>query len=434
MHDRNVRGRFPSYNFVLAFLVILTGWSLCVDRSTTPTYASPSRAETELPAVRDSAVPVSALAALGKKIFLDASLSASGRMSCATCHSPEHAYGPPNGLAVQLGGQKLDRQGARAVPSLRYVLNRTPIWHKEYIANPAERILEGEEPPTGGFGWDGRFNTLHDQATFPLLAPNEMANASPEEFASKLQRASYSSEFRKLLGGQIFADPTKAYSQALLALESFELEDPSFQPYSSKYDDYLDGKVQLSDREQRGLALFDDSKRGNCASCHRDSRGADGSHPIFTDYEFEALGVPRNPEIQANASPNYYDMGLCGPLRSDQSREQKYCGLFKTPTMRNVATRAVFFHNGRFHSLKEALRFYVRRDTDPRLWYPVSPAGAVKKFDDLPNALRANVDLIDEPLTRHEGAAPAWNDREIEDVIAFLKTLTDRDVLRPSNP
>jgi cytochrome c peroxidase len=434
MHDRNVRGRFLSYNFVLAVLVVLTAWSFFVERNATPACASQSKAETGVPAARDSAVPVSALAALGKKIFFDARLSASGRMSCATCHSPEHAYGPPNGLAVQLGGQKLNRQGARAVPSLRYVLNRTPIWHKEYISNPAERMLEGEEPPTGGFGWDGRFNTLHDQATFPLLEPNEMANASPEEVAGKLQRASYSSEFRKLLGEQIFADPSKAYSQALLALERFELEDPSFQPYSSKYDDYLDGKADFTAQEKRGLALFDDPKRGNCASCHRDSRGADGSHPIFTDYEFEALGVPRNPEIQANASSNYYDMGLCGPLRSDQSREQKYCGLFKTPTMRNVATRSVFFHNGRFHSLKEALRFYVRRDTDPRLWYPVSPAGALKKFDDLPNALRANVDLIDEPLTRHEGAAPAWNDAEIEDVITFLKTLTDRDVLRPSNP
>jgi len=350
-------------------------------------------------------------------------------MSCATCHNPAHAYGPPDGLAVQLGGRRLDRQGARAVPSLRYVLNRTPIWNKEYISNPAERIMEGEEPPTGGFGWDGRFNTLHDQATFPLLAPNEMANASPEEVAGKLQRAQYNEEFRKLFGEQIFADPTKAYAQALLALERFELEDPSFHPYTSKYDDYLDGKAELTAQEKRGLALFDDPRRGNCASCHRDSRGADGSHPIFTDYEFEALGVPRNPEIQANASPTYYDMGLCGPLRTDQSREQKYCGLFKTPTLRNVAIRAVFFHNGRFHGLKEALRFYIRRDTDPHLWYPVSSGNVLTKFDDLPSPLRANIDVIDEPLTRHEGAVPAWTDAEIEDVIAFLKALTDRDGL-----
>jgi cytochrome c peroxidase len=74
------------------------------------------------------------------------------------------------------------------------------------------------------------------------------------------------------------------------------------------------------------------------------------------------------------------------PLRTDQAGQSKFCGLFKTPTLRNVATRCVFFHNGRLHTLKEALRFYVQRDTDPRLWYPVSASGEVNKFDDLPPA------------------------------------------------
>jgi cytochrome c peroxidase len=101
--------------------------------------------------------------------------------------------------------------------------------------------------------------------------------------------------------------------------------------------------------------------------------------------------------------------------------------MFKTPTLRNVATRRVFFHNGRFHSLKEALRFYVRRDTDPALWYPAD-ADVVEKFDDMPPELRSNVDVVDEPLTKARGAAPVWSDADIDDVIAFLKTLTDRDV------
>jgi cytochrome c peroxidase len=123
-------------------------------------------------------------------------------------------------------------------------------------------------------------------------------------------------------------------------------------------------------------------------------------------------------------------MGLCGPLRTDQAGQSKFCGLFKTPTLRNVATRSVFFHNGRFHTLKDALRFYVRRDTDQRLWYPVTASGEVNKFDDLPPGLRGNVDEIDEPLTRKEGGTPAWTDTDIDDVIAFLQTLTDRDVVR----
>jgi cytochrome c peroxidase len=369
-----------------------------------------------------------AMAAVGRKAFFDPSLSASGHMACATCHSPEHAYGPPNALAVQRGGPALDREGARAVPSLRYTLNRTPIWNKEFVASAAERILEGEEPPTGGFGWDGRFNSLRDQAAFPLLAANEMANASRDDVGAKLQGAAYAGEFRRVFGAQIFDNPQAAFAALVAALERFQLDDPSFHPFSSKFDAYLDGKATLTPQEQRGLELFNDPKRGNCATCHLDRKGVDGSHPIFTDYQFEALGVPRNAELAANASNNYFDMGLCGPLRADQAKETKFCGMFKTPTLRNVAARGVFFHNGRFHTLKEALRFYVRRDSNPQLWYPVLASGAVEKFDDLPAQMRRNVDVIDEPLTRKQGDEPAWTDAEIDDVIAFLETLTDRDV------
>jgi len=114
-------------------------------------------------------------------------------------------------------------------------------------------------------------------------------------------------------------------------------------------------------------------------------------------------------------------------VRKDQADQAKYCGMFKTPTLRNVATRGVFFHNGRFHTLKEALRFYIRRDTDPHLWYPSAGGGVVDKFDDLPANRRGNVDIIDQPLTRKEGEAPVWSDAEVDDVIAFLQTLNDRD-------
>src|SRR5690606_10904831 len=101
---------------------------------------------------------------------------------------------------------------------------------------------------------------------------------------------------------------------ARFALEKFLLEDPDLHPYSSRYDQFLEGKVQLTEQERRGLALFDDPDRGNCSACHLAARGADGSHPLFTDYEMGALGVPRNPELRANADPEYFDMGLCGPL------------------------------------------------------------------------------------------------------------------------
>jgi cytochrome c peroxidase len=294
------------------------------------------------------------------------------------------------------------------------------------VSNPVERLLEGDEPPVGGFGWDGRFNSLHEQAEFPLLAPNEMANPSRMAVVEKLRRARYAGEFRRLFGRRIFQHPERAYARALLALERFELEDPSFHPYSSRFDAWLDGTAALDAQELRGLALFDDPRRGNCASCHPDRKGADGSHPLFTDYQFEALGVPRNPQLRANAARGYFDQGLCGPLRSDRTAQQQYCGMFKTPTLRNVAARSVFFHNGRFHTLRDALRFYVQRDTDPQLWYP-EEKNAVVKFDDLPAASRGNVDVTDLPLTLGKGAQPIWNDAEIDDVIAFLRTLSDED-------
>ncbi len=363
------------------------------------------------------------MAALGKKMFFDASLSASGRMSCASCHSPEHAYGPPNHLPVQFGGADLKQSGKRAVPTLMYALNRTPRWFREQAAKPQEQNSEAH-PPFGGFTWDGRVDALRDQAAIPWLDPNEMANPTPAAVVAKIARAAYAGEFRRIFGENIFAETKLAFAQAAQAIEYFELDDASFHPYTSKYDAYLDGKAQLSAREMRGLKLFNDPNSGNCAFCHSSRLGADGSHPLFTNFQFEALGVPRNPALAANADPAYYDMGLCGPLRRDQS-QANYCGLFKTPTLRNVAQRGVFFHNGYFHTLKDALRFYVQRDTHPYKWYPRKRNGEVDKFNDLPEEYRGNIDTIDVPLNRKIGDKPVWDDNQIADVVAFLKTLTD---------
>ncbi len=371
------------------------------------------------------------LAELGKLAFFDASLSASGRQSCASCHSPEHAYGPPNGLAVQLSGPDLNAAGTRAVPSLRY-LRRTPIWFKTYQSNLRERLTDTDNVPTGGFGWDGRFNTLAEQARFPLLAPNEMANASVSAVAQRLARTAYAERFRQAFGSDLFARPDDAVAALGEALQRFELDDPSFQPYDSKFDRYLDGKAQLSPREQRGMQLFADPEKGNCASCHIAQSGANGAHPLFTDFGFQALGVPRNPEIPANAKSDYYDMGLCGPVRTDQGAEKSYCGLFKTPSLRNVATRGAFFHNGRFHKLSEVLHFYVERDTSPPKWYPHATGRQV--FDDLPGELQDNVNRRNAPMTNRRGGRPVWSDADVRDVVAFLETLSDGDAIDRRGP
>ncbi|HWA93049.1 MAG TPA: cytochrome c peroxidase [Terracidiphilus sp.] len=369
-------------------------------------------------------------AELGRQIFFDRSLSASGRMACATCHDPHFAYGPPNGKAVQDGGPALKSPGYRAVPSLRYVLNYVPVWTHVRDTNPIEQLTEADTSPAGGYTWDGRYNTLSAQAMLPFFSPVEMGNGNVAELAGRLKHAAYADTFRAVFGKQIFDNPAQAVQKAAHALEQFELQDKSFHPYTSKFDRWLDGKASLTAQELRGMRLFDDPDKGNCASCHLDQKGANGAHPIFTDFQFEALGVPRNNAISWNADPHYDDMGLCGPFRNDAaSKDQTNCGLFRTPTLRNTAIRTVFFHNGAFHSLREALRFYVERDTNPEKWYPAGPDGKVEKFNDLPLRYRRNVDTFDSPLNLHRGQKPVWNEQDIDDVIAFLKTLVDEDVV-----
>jgi cytochrome c peroxidase len=239
-----------------------------------------------------------------------------------------------------------------------------------------------------------------------------------------VRRAGYGDALRAIYGDGVLDDTERAFKAVLKALEVYEQSYKDFYPYSSKYDAWLAGKAKLTAQERRGLALFNDPAKGNCAECHISAPGADGTPPQFTDYGLIALGVPRNRAIPANADPRYHDLGLCGPMRTDLLGEADYCGLFVTPTLRNVATRSVFFHNGVFHTLREVLEFYVERDTNPAKWYPRDRNGRVEKYDDLPAQYRENVNT-DPPFGGHPGDKPALDDDEIADVIAFLKTLTD---------
>src|SRR5262249_49332546 len=158
---------------------------------------------------------------------------------------------------------------------------------------------------------------------------------------------------------------------------------------------------------------------GNCAQCHISKRGNTGTPPQFTDFGLIALGVPRNRSIPANSDPNYFDLGLCGPLRTDLSANADYCGLFRTPTLRTVVLK-----HSVFHSLREVMEFYVQRDLDPAKWYARNADGTVNIFDDMPVRYRDNV-TIDPPFGPRPDGKPALDDREIDDVIAFLYTLTD---------
>jgi cytochrome c peroxidase len=394
-------------------------------------------------------VPLSLAARAGKQIFFDKSLSASKAMSCATCHDPEFAYGPPNDLAVQLGGPKGTSPGLRAVPSIRYK-EYTP-GYADLLDNPDGFSRPG---PGGGYAWDGRADSLHDQAKAPLLSPFEMANTNGADVVAKLRASPSATSFLQAFGDHVFDDAATAFEDVTMALQAFQLEDPSFHPYSSKYDLHLREKPEgaFTPAEERGFQVFVDPKKGNCTGCHLHAAGTlDGSDGMFTDYSYEAIGVPRNTEIPANRSNRYFDMGICGPVRSDHLPKDAsfgaFCGLFKTPTLRNAATRHVFFHNGIVHSLEQAVRFYNTRDTMPELWYPTvggrpkavpDPGfpryglvttqyvgGVVQKYDDLPAAYRGNIDRQIPLDGRAIQSQPPMTDQEVLDLVCFLETLTD---------
>ncbi len=361
------------------------------------------------------------LRALGQRLFADASLSASGRLSCASCHRADRAFGPPDGLSVQAGGASGARQGLRAVPSLRS-LQAVPPFTRHLFAASDEGDESIDQGPSGGLTWDGRVDRGRDQARIPLLSIFEMADASAADVEARVLATAYAGDARRLA-----ADAREdVFAAALEALEAYE-EDPAvFSPYTSRYDEVLKGTATLTVQEQRGLDAFNDPKRGNCASCHPSQPDRRGIPPAFSDYGFIALGVPRNPDIPANADPTYFDLGLCGPLRTDVARRAEYCGRFRTPTLRNVATRSVFFHNGVVHTLRDAVVFYATRDAQPARWYGRGPDGAPRRFDDLPEEYRANVEL-GVPFGQRPGGSPSLTDEEIDAVVAFLETLTDAD-------
>jgi cytochrome c peroxidase len=391
---------------------------------------------------------LSIAAQLGKRLFFDKTLSASGNMACSTCHDPDHAYGPVNGLAVQLGGPKLDQPGTRAVPSLRYK-EYTPAY-ADLLDNPDGVSAPG---PGGGFAWDGRANTLAEQAKLPLFSPLEMANENAADVVSKVLASAYVPLFRQVFPGDAKNDSEAALNAVAASLQAFQLEDSSFHPYTSKFDLYAGNKIggDLTPAERRGAKVFSDPKRGNCFSCHYQGPGINGSSALFTDFSYEAIGVPRNRELPGNTNEEYFDLGLCGPARTDHTPqsgvENKFCGMFKAPTLRNLTHRSVFFHNGGMHSLEQVIRFYNTRDTRPELWYPTvggkakpTPdpgfpsyglvttqyvGGKVQKYDDLPAHFFGNVDPQMPLDGRKPGSAPPMTEKDMADLLCFLDTLND---------
>ncbi len=379
-------------------------------------------------AAESSPAPLTPMADLGRQLFNDTSLSISGTQSCASCHYEEHAFTGNN------AGDRLFPVAVGALPGLIGVRNTPTAKYAAFIPSFGFFEDEGEWVPRGGQFLDGRADTLAAQAAGPFVNPREMAMPDAAAVIERVRAASYAPLFRDVFGGGVLADVDRAYEDMTRAIEAFE-QTPLFMPFSSKFDAVLRGQAELTEDEAQGFALFKDPAKGNCLGCHvGDEESSDPGDWLFTDFTYDNLGVPRNAEIPDNADPTFFDLGLCAqpglearlPVEVENPAAfiSGLCGAFKVPTLRNVGLTAPYMHNGFFKSLREVVEFYVTRDTNPERWYPLVDGNAVK-FNDLPAELRGNVNTSEVPYDRAPGEVPHLSDAELDQLVAFLNTLSD---------
>lgn len=339
---------------------------------------------------------------LGKLIFFDEQLSEPKGQSCSVCHFPENGFngvGDPN-IAVYEGAVP-GRFGFRNPPSSSYA-SFSPQLHfdeesGEYEGKSREYV--------GGQFWDGRAKDLTEQAKGPFLNPVEQNNPSGEEVARKVCQSSYADLFKEVYGMNACDDLPAAFDLIADAIAAYEASGESNR-FSSKYDWYLKDPVKypLSKQELCGLKLF--NKKGNCASCHPSTAGPYIDRPLFTDYTYDNLGLPKNPDnpwydMPPSFNPagkDFIDYGL-GKTVNDPAEN----GKFKVPTLRNIAVAPPYGHNGLFKTLREVIDFYNTAGI-PGMW--PSPE-------------------VPENVNRTEIGNLGLTEEEENALIAFLKTLTD---------
>ncbi|MCE9633422.1 MAG: c-type cytochrome [Methylophilales bacterium] len=346
---------------------------------------------------------------LGKKLFFDPRFSQPVGQSCASCHNPDSGFATPagnmlNGIARGADGKSFTSRNA---PSIAYnVLSPKPYFDKE------------PDTVVGGLFVDQREPDAEAQAGKPLLNPLEMANPDKAAVVKKLTAAGYEQELRSTFGEQATRDVESRFSAMTKAIAAYE-RSVEVNAFSSKYDAYLLKKAKLTPQELRGLKLFNSEKAGNCAACHPSALDH-GKLPLFTDFTNDNLGVPRNTKNPFYAMPTphnpagsgYIDRGLADSelaqkiLIKAQRTPEDYVGKFKVPTLRNVAVTAPYMHNGVFTNLKDVMRFYNTACTkgNPDRW----PAAEVEKGRNCDEM--GNLKLTES---------------QMEDIIAFMKTLTD---------
>jgi cytochrome c peroxidase len=348
---------------------------------------------------------------VGSALFNDLRLSEPEGMSCADCHDANTAFSDPEDDRTSAGVLR-DRFGLR---------NSQTVMYGSY-APPLHRDPETGRM-VGGLFWDGRAASFEAQAAAPLLNPLEMNNPDKTTVVTKVRRAAYARDFRRVFGAKSLDDVDQAFEHIGEAIAAFERTAP-FAPFSSKYDRYLRGDAVLDESEARGLAIFEDPARGNCASCHPSRPSLDGTPPLFTDFSYANLGLPRfgnsqfytlsrelNPEGE-----DYIDHGL-GTTTGDPAHD----GMFRVPTLRNIVRTAPYGHNGYFRQLPQMIDFINTRDVGS-----TETTGACSRIQGLPPVACAwPMPEVPATVDRVHTGNLGLTDQDVADLLAFLATLTD---------
>lgn len=348
---------------------------------------------------------------LGKNIYFDR-ISSPGGMACADCHAPRSGFTGPI-AAINLKGAVYPGADGRSFG------NRKPPSAAYASFSPVFYYDAGEGLFIGGNFWDGRATGLTlgsptaEQAQGPFLNPVEHGLETKEDVLKIISKARYADMWAEVWGEPISFDNQAEidlnYDRLGLTIAAFEASEEVNQ-FSSKYDYYLKGLVDLSEEEALGLVLFNDPDKGNCAACHP----SEGEGALFTDFSFDNLGTPKNPMNPFyDTDPNFIDPGLGGFLQNSGNpawvaMAAENMGKHKVPTLRNVDKRPgpnfakAFMHNGVLKSLEEVVHFYNTRDVED---WPAPEVTANVNTDE----------LGDLGLTMEEEKA----------IVAFMKTLSD---------
>ncbi|MFZ2170412.1 MAG: cytochrome c peroxidase [Methylococcaceae bacterium] len=374
---------------------------------------------------------------LGKLLYEDENLSLNRNQSCASCHSlkPVHQQNAISKLVPAFVDQENVKKGTvvsfGSIPSATGALNAPSAGYAAF--SPLFHWDDVEGLYVGGQFWNGRARDLTEQAKGPFLNPVEMAMSNEWSVVSRLkENERYIKLFWQIYRLNLAAVPninnvqlnaitpaavTEIYHHMAKAISAFE-QSPVFNKFTSKFDYVLAGMTEFTPLEKEGFALFNDEAKGNCAACHVSEASSDENGniipPLFTDFTYDNIGLPRNVKIPKNPEPN---SGLGG--RSDIAEldpDGDEIGKHKVMSLRNIAITPPYGHNGVFTTLEQIVNFYNTRDTLG--WVPDNRDSgfATSGWPDPEIPRNVNHDELGNlGLTTDEEKA----------IVAFMQTLTD---------